>query len=67
LAFELPHLVLGVQPKTEGQGPKTKGQPSSKKFVLKFPFGGVNPTRNKKSPGTVKKNGTAALTKVKPM
>jgi hypothetical protein len=67
LAFELGHLIFGVESKAEVQRPKTKGQPSRKKIVLKSPFGGVNPTRNKKSPGTVKKSGTAALTKVKPM
>jgi hypothetical protein len=54
-----------TKPKAKDQSPKTKGL--RKIIVLKSPFGGVIPTRNKKSPGTVKKNGTAALTKVKPM
>jgi hypothetical protein len=37
------------------------------KNFLKPLFGGVISARNKKCPGRVKKNGTTALTKVKPM
>jgi len=55
------------RPKTNGQKRTSRIQFPSKIIVLKFPLGGVIPTGNKKSPGTVKKNGTEALTKVKPM